>query len=394
MLVRALRNAMRFMALGNAWMLATFAAKIGRMKERSWSAFDRQCMARALEISARGLGHTSPNPMVGAVIARDGVILSEGYHARCGEAHAEVMALRLARQRGIDLAGATMYVTLEPCTHTGKTPPCCTAIMGTAISRVVIATLDPNPKVNGGSVSRLEGAGKTVDVGLFEREAQELNRRFFTFQKRRRPYIILKWAESADGFIDSRRSATEPAPWLSNNRCRLLVHKWRAEEGAILVGTNTLLRDNPSLTTRHWHGANPLRIAIDQELSIPEGAQLLDGQAPTLLVYEESEERRARSLELVGKVEGLELVGMDFTGDVATAIVEEVYRRGIDSLIVEGGAQLLQSFMEVGLWDEARVFIGPRELGDGTPGPGLPDGLIGGWEVGDTLLYYFRNSSL
>ncbi len=346
-------------------------------------------MARALEISARGLGHTSPNPMVGAVIARDGRILAEGYHAHYGEAHAEVMALQLAEQRGVDLSGATMYVTLEPCTHTGKTPPCCAAIMRTGISRVVIATLDPNPRVNGGSVPQLEGAGKTVEVGLLEREAQELNRRFFTFQRLARPYVILKWAESADGFIDSCRAACEPAPWLSNHPCRLLVHKWRAEERAILVGTNTLRRDNPSLTTRHWHGANPLRIAIDRRLSIAPGSQLLDGQAPTLLIHEADGEYSPKAKELQ-QVEGLDLLPLHFSTSMLTGIMRELHRRGIDSLIVEGGAQLLRSFIESGLWDEARVFTGPCELGEGTRGPGLPDGQVASWAVGDTTLRYFR----
>lgn len=361
------------------------------MSENGFSGFDRLCMRRALRLAAQGAQGVAPNPMVGCVIARGGRVLAEGYHARYGEGHAEANALRWAREQGVDLEGATLYVTLEPCTHTGKTPPCCEAILGTAIGRVVIATLDPNPRVNGGSVPRLEQAGKQVQVGLMEEEAMWLNRRFFTAQISRRPYVVLKWAQTEDGFIDSTRRADEPAPWITNARCKALVHRWRTEEMAILVGGNTVARDNPQLTVREWAGPNPLRVTVDRRLRLPADSHLLDGQYTTLILANGEEATRRRAAGFVGR-EGVEIAHCDFGDGLAATVLQELFSRGVHSVLVEGGGTVLNAFLEAGLWDEARVFIGPRSFGSGVVAPPLPLGFEGGQRIGDSSLFYFVNA--
>ncbi len=358
------------------------------MEETIYSAFDRLCMKRALRLAAQGAQTVAPNPMVGCVIARDERVLAEGYHARYGEGHAEANALRWARAHGVELAGATLYVTLEPCTHTGKTPPCCDAILGTGVARVVIATLDPNPKVNGGSVPKLQAAGKTVDVGLMEGEAVWLNRRFFTQQLLGRPYVILKWAQTEDGYIDSARGGEEPAPWITNIRCKTLVHKWRAEESAILVGSNTVLRDNPSLTVREWTGPHPLRVTVDRDLRVNRDYHIADGSVPTLILTGGDGDTLGRVEELRG-VPNLELAHSDFSLGLAETVLYELSQRGVQSLFVEGGTTVLRAFLAAGLWDEAHVFQGPLAFGDGIAAPPMPLGFEGGEQIGNSTLYHF-----
>jgi len=247
-------------------------------------ALDEVFMGRAIEIARNGMGFVAPNPMVGAVIVRGNEIIAEGYHAQYGGSHAEVMAFQQAEAKHADLTDTTLYVTLEPCTHVGKTPPCCEAIAQRPVRRVVIATLDPNPVVHGKSIEYLQNAGKEVEVGVLEEQSRELNRRFFTFHNKRRPYIILKRAQTLDGFIDSNRAASEPYRWITNQKSRMLVHKWRSEEMSILVGTNTALRDNPELTVRYWSGKNPLRVVMDRTLRLPHTLHLFDGSTPTLII--------------------------------------------------------------------------------------------------------------
>ncbi len=352
---------------------------------------DKRFMNRAIEIARNGFGRVAPNPMVGAVLVRDEQILAEGYHAQYGSAHAEVMALQQADIHGIDLTGATLYVTLEPCTHVGKTPPCCEAIVRRPISRVVIATLDPNPEVHGKSLDMLRAAGKIVEVGILEAEAKELNRRFFTFHERKRPYIILKWAQTLDGYIDSNRSISEPHPWITNRKSQILVHKWRSEEGAVLVGTNTVLRDNPQLTVRHWKGANPLRVVMDRRLRLPQNLHVFDGSTPTLVIAGNNLSASKRE-DNFANIPNTELFFVVYMKGIEGVLLAELRKRNITSLIVEGGALILNNFLKYGLWDEARVFVGNQFYREGILAPALPDGFHNTYNVGQCQLHTFRNT--
>lgn len=312
-------------------------------------------MRRCLQLAALAQGHTSPNPMVGAVVVYDGRIIGEGYHRCCGEAHAEVNAINSVRDKSL-LAKSTLYVSLEPCSHYGKTPPCCELIISCRIPRVVVGCTDPFPEVSGRGIGRLREQGIEVTTGILEDECRALNRFFMTFQEKKRPYIILKWAQSSDGFIDRRRPDCEPPAQLSDALTRVWAHRLRAVCDAILVGTRTAVADNPSLTTRHWSGKNPLRIAIDRNGTIPAQARLLDGSAPTLIVGKCSSPT----------VDTLPLPSDD---NAIEALMPELARRKIQSLLVEGGAHLLQSFIDAGLWDEARIETSPLLLHEGIAAP-------------------------
>ena len=242
---------------------------------------EEKFMARCLELARHGAGHTAPNPMVGAVIVRDGAIIGEGFHRRCGEAHAEVNAIASVEDEAL-LRESTIYVSLEPCSHYGKTPPCAELIIRKRIPRVVVGCLDPFPEVSGRGVRMLREAGIEVVTGVMEKEARQLNKAFMTFQTQKRPYVTLKWAESADGFIDKARTdRTEPPVVFSNPVTSVRVHKMRAESAAILIGKHTALLDNPSLTVRHWAGSSPVRLVIDKEGTLPDDLRMFDGLAPT-----------------------------------------------------------------------------------------------------------------
>lgn len=296
-------------------------------------------MRRCLQLARCGEAGAPPNPMVGAVIVCDGRIIGEGYHRRCGGPHAEVNAINSVKGKDL-LSRSTIYVSLEPCAHYGKTPPCADLIIETGIRRVVIGCTDPFAKVNGLGIKKLREAGCEVQVGVLEQECRELNRRFFTFHEKHRPWIILKWAQSNDGFIGKDERVI-----LSNVPTQTLVHRLRARSGAILVGTNTALMDNPTLTTRLWPGPNPLRLTIDRNGILPSTLHLKDNSTPTVIYSHESIEE----------------------------ILADLYARGIQSLLVEGGAKLLQSFIDKGLWDEARIETAPLCLGQGTKAPTLKD---------------------
>ncbi|MEG0500176.1 MAG: bifunctional diaminohydroxyphosphoribosylaminopyrimidine deaminase/5-amino-6-(5-phosphoribosylamino)uracil reductase RibD, partial [Rikenellaceae bacterium] len=240
-------------------------------------------MRRALTLAEKGAGCVSTNPMVGAVIVSRGKIIGEGYHHRCGEAHAEVNAVNSVREEDRPLLrDSVLYVTLEPCCHYGKTPPCTELILSTGIGNVVIAMSDPFAKVAGEGINILRAHGVNVQVGMLAAEAAFLNRRFITFHTKSRPYVILKWAETADGYIDSDRAANEPAQWLTGYAAKVMVHRWRAEEDAILVGANTVLRDNPSLDVREWFGTNPIRVTIDKKGTLPANANIFNSTAETI----------------------------------------------------------------------------------------------------------------
>jgi diaminohydroxyphosphoribosylaminopyrimidine deaminase / 5-amino-6-(5-phosphoribosylamino)uracil reductase len=344
---------------------------------------DQKFMARALELAQLGIGNVAPNPMVGCVIVHQGKIIGEGYHREYGKAHAEVNAINSVIYRDL-LPESTLYVTLEPCSHHGKTPPCADLIILEKIPNIVIGTIDPFAGVAGKGVGKLHRAGCKVEVGVLEEECQELNRRFFTFHQKKRPYIILKWAQTEDGFIDIDRSVEyfgQPT-WITNDLSRIAVHKMRSEESAILVGTNTAQKDNPSLTVRDWFGSHPLRLVIDRDLRLSPDLELFNQKFPTV-VY--------TSKPAVSK-SNLEYKEIPFDGDEIEHILADLHRRNIQSLIVEGGGKLLQSFINQSLWDESHVFIGRRLFQKGVAAPkitGTPQSLD---DLDGSSLYVYKKT--
>ena len=303
---------------------------------------DEKYMRRCIQLAENGIQGARPNPMVGAVIVAPSLkeraggetIIGEGYHVRCGEGHAEVNAFASVKDESL-LKDATIYVSLEPCAHYGKTPPCADLIIKKGVKRVVVGCIDPFAEVKGRGIERIRKAGIEVEVGVLEKECQWLNRRFFTYHSKHRPYIILKWAQTANGFIDNHFKPL----MISNEQTQMLSHQLRAEEDAILVGHTTFDRDHPSLNVRHWHGPNPKRIVLTHDRPLP---QLMD----------------------------------------------DLYQHGIQSLIVEGGCQTHESFIQAGLWDEIRMEVAPITVSDGTRAPQLPSDirLLSKKEYGDNTM--------
>jgi len=362
---------------------------------------------RCIELAKNGLGTTYPNPLVGSVIVYNNEIIGEGWHKKAGDAHAEVNAIASVKDQSL-LSKATLYVSLEPCSHFGKTPPCSDLIVDKSIPNVVIGTIDPNSKVAGKGIEKLKSAGINVTVGILEKECNELNKRFFTFHNKKRPFIILKWAESGDGFIapleilrkDQTRSTratdeqsgakaelnevNDKAPvWLSNDFSRQLVHKWRSEEQAILVGTQTVLDDNPKLDVRDWKGENPIRIVLDKSLKIPNDFHVYDGKSKTIFITEK---------ENLTLMDNRIFENAIFDNQLADKIVSILYKNAIQSVIIEGGRQTIQTFIEANLWDEARVFKSKIILKDGTKAPDIS--IKSGKKqviVADELLTYFNH---
>lgn len=328
---------------------------------------DEQYMRRCLQLARCGEGSTSPNPMVGAVIVCDGRIIGEGYHIRAGEPHAEVNAVRSVADSDVPLLSrSTIYVSLEPCSHYGKTPPCADLIISCKIPRVVIGVTDINTQVNGGGIARLRNAGIEVVVGVLGDSSYSINKKFFTFHKCGRPFVTLKWAESADGFIDAiRESSATPPVKFSTPLSQVAVHRLRSQHDAILVGTRTALLDNPSLDVRYWAGRRPLRLVVDRNGVLPHSLRLFDGSSPTV-VY-----TSAGAPVKSGK--NIEQVVLDFSQDVLRQILSHLAGRKVGSLLVEGGAALLQSFIDASLWDVARIERNSSlHLGEGVPSPSLP----------------------
>ena len=318
-------------------------------------------MHRCLQLAQYGVSYVAPNPMVGAVVVCNDVIIGEGYHRHYGQAHAEPNAIHSVKNPEL-LKQSTLYVSLEPCSHYGKTPPCADLIVSCGIPRVVIGTLDPNPKVSGRGVEILRKAGIEVTVGVLANECRELNKRFFIFQEQKRPYVLLKWAQTKDGFMDRKRTDRTESPLIiSNNITKQLTHKMRAENQAILVGANTVLLDNPSLTVRNWSGKSPVRIAIDRQGRIPVDFNLLDGSIRTIIFTE---------IDQVDQ-QNIEFVKVDFSTNCIPAVLQKVYERNINSVLVEGGASILNSFIEAGLWDEANIEISNQSITDGVSAPVL-----------------------
>ncbi len=303
-------------------------------------------MHRALELAKRGFGNVAPNPMVGCVIVHNDSIIGEGWHQQFGQAHAEVNAINSVINQEL-LAQSTLYVTLEPCSHFGKTPPCADLIITKNIPKVVIASIDPNPKVSGKGIEKLKTAGIEVISGILDAEAKFINRRFNTFHQKKRPYIILKWAQSADGFMDKQRSTNEAGSFaISSPEAHQLTHRWRTEEQAILIGKTTAINDQPLLTARLWPGKNPLRILIDPNLEVDLSNPIFNEDARTL-VFNRLESR------LIFNTERIQL---DFSQNVLENILSYLHYEGIQSVLVEGGRQTLDSFIESNLFDEIRRF--------------------------------------
>ena len=318
---------------------------------------------RCIELAKNGLGTTYPNPLVGSVIVHEGKIIGEGWHQKSGEAHAEVHAINSVKDKSL-LAKSTIYVSLEPCSHFGKTPPCCDLIIKHKIPNVVIGTVDPNEKVAGNGIKRLQENGANVTVGVLENECNELNKRFFTFHNKKRPYIILKWAESADGFIAPLHREKKEPVWLSNEFSRQLVHKWRSEEQAILVGTKTVLDDNPKLDVRDWNGKNPVRIIIDKIGKIDSSFYVKDKKTKTIFITEQ---------ENILSDENCIYENVIFENQLAEKICSVLHKNNIQSVIVEGGKMTLETFIKANLWDEARVFKSQTSLNEGVKSPELSE---------------------
>lgn len=313
-------------------------------------------MQRALDLAKLGRGHVSPNPMVGCVIVHDNKIIGEGYHQEYGSPHAEVNAINSVSDQSL-LPESTCYVTLEPCSHFGKTPPCADLLVAKRVKKVVIASLDSNPLVGGKGIQKLENAGIEVSTGVLEIEARNLNCRFFTMIEKKRPYILLKWAQTADGFIARNNFDSK---WISSEQSRMMVHQWRAEEDAILVGTNTAQYDNPRLDVRNWHGKSPLRLVIDKNLRLSTDLNLFDGSLPTIVYNtKRNEERGNLNLVKIGE--------KDFLQNMLT----DLHKRKVQSVLIEGGSFLLNSLIALGLWDEARVFECPVLFNKGIMAPNL-----------------------
>ncbi|MFT5217078.1 MAG: diaminohydroxyphosphoribosylaminopyrimidine deaminase [Glaciecola sp.] len=320
-------------------------------------------ISRCIEIGKNGLGSTAPNPMVGCVIVQNFKIIAEGFTSPYGSSHAEVNAINSVKDKSL-LKDTTLYVTLEPCSHFGKTPPCSDLIIKYGIQNVVIGCMDDNEKVAGKGISKLKAAGCNVKVGVLEKECKEHHKRFFTFHNKKRPYIILKWAETANGFIAPVSKSEQKPVWITNPFSRLLVHKWRADEQAILIGTNTVLEDNPSLTTRDWKGINPIRIVLDKNEILSKDFKVFDTKAETLLIKKTS----------------------------AEAICTKLFEANINSVIIEGGATTLQLFIDANLWDEARVFIGETTFKEGVKAPIFVGQLMSEEKIiADTLKIYVNN---
>jgi diaminohydroxyphosphoribosylaminopyrimidine deaminase / 5-amino-6-(5-phosphoribosylamino)uracil reductase len=341
---------------------------------------DKQFMQRALQLARLGAGTVSPNPMVGCVIVHEGKIIGEGYHQKYGEAHAEVNAVNSVLDKSI-LSKSTVYVTLEPCSHFGKTPPCADLLIKHQVKKVIICNHDPNPLVAGQGIEKLRQAGVEVETGVLEQEGRALNKRFFTFIEKQRPYIILKWAESADGFIAKKNYEVVQ---ISNLLSRRFVHKMRAENDAIMVGTNTARYDNPRLDTRFWAGKNALRVLIDKDLSLFKSLNIFDGSQKTVCYH--SVENNIGGVDIYSKNTEVVLLKDDFRSSIEHFILQDLYHRKVQSLIIEGGTFLLQSFIDLGLWDEAIILKSKMVLGDGVKAPKIDGNTILNERLGDNLV--------
>lgn len=339
---------------------------------------DEIYIQRCIDLAQKGIRAVAPNPMVGCVIVVNDKIIGEGYHQRYGEAHAEVNAINNVANKSL-LNKATLYVSLEPCSHTGKTPPCAELIIKSGIKKVVVGTKDPNPIVGGKGIEKLKNRGIEVKEGILQEQCLELNKRFFTYHEKQRPYVILKWAQTLDGFLDRiRDDETQKINWISEPETKTIVHKWRSEEQSILVGRNTITNDNPSLTVRDYGGINPIRLVIDSQLQIGGELNIYSKDAPTI-VFNRIKNETENNVEWV-KIK-----------ETSTKnILEELYKRGIQSVFVEGGSRTLQYFIIDNVWDEARVVVGQKYFKDGYKAPIINKVPIKSIPFGKDMIHYYK----
>ncbi|MCD7963561.1 MAG: bifunctional diaminohydroxyphosphoribosylaminopyrimidine deaminase/5-amino-6-(5-phosphoribosylamino)uracil reductase RibD [Rikenellaceae bacterium] len=357
---------------------------------------DELYMQRCLELASLGEGYAAPNPMVGSVIVFNDRIIGEGYHKKCGEAHAEVNAVNSVKEKEM-LRQSTLYVNLEPCSHWGRTPPCADMIIEYKIPKVVIGMVDPFGRVCGEGIRKLRDAGINVTVGILEEKCKALNRKFITYHSKKRPYITLKWAQTIDGYLDNNRDASTPATWMTGQACKILVHRMRSTHQAIMTGTNTIIRDNPSLTVREWFGQNAVRIVIDRNLRLTDDYNIFSGEAETIIFT------LSENLNRAGKIfRNKQIIGLNRPDDICE-IPEYLYTRGIQSLFVEGGAELFSSLISAGLWDEAKIFISQSSVKElngtkniqpyGIKAPDIPGRLISKEIIDGTMLVTSMNKS-
>ena len=349
---------------------------------------DIQWMQRALQLAEYGRGSVSPNPMVGCVIVHNDEIIGEGWHRSYGGPHAEVRAVEDVEKRnnGHLFSEATAYVTLEPCSHTGKTPPCADLLVSKGIKKVIVCNGDPNPLVSGRGIGRLRDAGIEVVQGVLSEEGEKLNRRFFKSFLEKRPYVILKWAETADGFLAEESGKSVQ---ISGEFSGVQVHKWRSEEDAILVGYNTALNDNPTLNVRHWQGRNPVRIVLDRNLRLPKTLNLFDDSQKTFVINYIEETVIENVINRYSEQRTTSYIKIKPGDDEIVQLLNELFKRGIQSVLVEGGAKVLTSFLQAGVWDEIRKCQNLKRIGSGIKAP-LPEGVFTGSEqVQDDLWSYY-----
>jgi len=340
-------------------------------------------MERCIELAMLGLGTVSPNPMVGAVIVCDDRIIGEGYHKKFGEAHAEVIAIQNVFAVFTDaekrLKRSTIYVSMEPCSHYGKTPPCADLIISNNIPKVIIGCRDPFYEVDGKGIEKLKDAGIEVIEGIMESECLELNKRFYTRVQKQRPYIILKWAQSRDGFFAPFDGEQK---WITSSPSKQLVHRWRSEEDAILIGKRTAENDNPQLNVREWKGTDPIRVIVDRNLELPNDLYIFDQSQETIIFNE-------LKTEIIEKTRYMQLENFDTL--LPQLICYQLYLMDIQSIIIEGGAKMISLFLYSGLWDEARVFTGPEQWGKGILAPTLSGDISEILNVGPDTLHIWRN---
>lgn len=339
---------------------------------------------RCIELAKNGLGTTYPNPLVGSVVVHNGTVIGEGWHYQSGQPHAEVHAIQSVKNKSL-LKEATIYVSLEPCCHFGKTPPCSDLIIQHQLKKVVIGTIDPFAAVAGKGIEKLKKAGIDVIVGVLENECQQLNKRFFTFHNQKRPYIILKWAQSADGYIAPKEKKIQQPIWISNTLAQQLSHKWRTEEAGIMVGTQTVLDDNPQLTPRNWHGNAPTRLIIDKDLKTFPNHAIYNAEAPTIILTSVPNQLPS---------ENYTFEQVDFSTDIILQLTKIMYNHQIQSVIIEGGTHTINSFLSAGIWDEARVFFSEKYLKSGTLAPNFVKLPTETQQIDDNLLkiYYHHDS--
>ena len=333
-------------------------------------------MSRCIELAKNGLGTTYPNPLVGSVLVYNNLIIGEGWHYKAGKAHAEVHAitnsktntnaLKIVQTTAITshqqlLEKASLYVSLEPCSHTGKTPPCADLIITSGIKNVIIGCVDPNPKVAGKGILKLQNAGCKITQGVLEEQCKTLNKRFFTFQNKKRPFIFLKWAQTTDGYIAPITKDKKQPVWISNIYSRQQVHQLRAQEQGIVIGTKTALVDSPSLTTRQWAGTSPTRLVIDKNLKIPKTAAIFNDKAPTIIITQVKQENIQQT--------HITYEYITFEKNLALQICTIAHKHNLQSIIIEGGAKTLQTFIDEDIWDQAHVYSGKMSLENGIKAP-------------------------